>query len=114
MHELSITQQVLDIAVEKAKENGATAIKQIDLVIGALSSVIDDSVQFYFDILSRGTPAAGAKLNFRRVPLKVRCRRCAHEFAAAGEDWTCPQCREMDCQIIAGTEFYLESIEVEK
>jgi hydrogenase nickel incorporation protein HypA/HybF len=114
MHELSVTQQVLDIAVEKAKENKATAIKQIDLVIGDLSSVIDDSVQFYFDILSRGTLAEGAKLQFHRIPLKVRCRRCNHEFAAAGEDWTCPQCREMDCQIVAGNEFYLESIEVEQ
>ena len=113
MHELSVTQQVLNIAVEKAQENGAATIKQIDLVIGDLSSIVDESVQFYFDILSRGTPAEGAKLVFRRVPATVRCRRCTHEFTARGEDWTCPQCREMDCQIVTGNEFYLESIEVE-
>lgn len=113
MHELSVTQQILDIAVDKAKETGAAAVKQINLVVGDLSSVIDESVQFYFDFLSAGTLAEGAKLIFRRVPIKVRCRRCSREFTASGEDWTCPQCRQMDCQIIAGDEFYLESIEVE-
>ncbi len=113
MHELGITQQILDIALDKARENGAGAVKQIDLVIGDLSSVIDDSVQFYFDFLSKGTAAEGARLIFRRLPIKIRCRRCSREFEVAGEDWNCPQCRQMDCQIISGDEFYLESIEVE-
>jgi hydrogenase nickel incorporation protein HypA/HybF len=113
VHELSVTQQVLEITLEKARENGATAVKQINLVIGDMASVVDESVQFYFNFLGKGTLAEGARLVFRRVPITVRCRSCGNEFDVSGEEWTCPQCRKMDCQVIGGTEFYLESIEVE-
>ena len=113
MHELSITQSILDIAVSKAKETNAAAVTQINLVIGDMASVVDDSVQFYFDFLSKGTIAEGAQLTFKRIHIKIRCRRCSHEYIASGEDWKCPQCQEMDPEIIAGSEFYLDSIEVE-
>ncbi len=113
MHELSLTQQVLDIAIKKASEAGATTIKSINLVIGDMSSVVDDCVQFYFDLLSRDSIASGAQLSFQRVPMTVRCRYCRYEFNPAGEDWKCPQCQEWDVEIIAGKDFYLESIEVE-
>lgn len=113
MHELSLTQQVLDIAVNKAAEVGATTIKQINLVIGDMSNVMDDCVQFYFDFLSQDSPARGAQLSFQRIPLKVRCRRCNHLFAPTGEVWKCPQCQEWDVEIIEGNEFYLDTIEVE-
>ena len=113
MHELSITQQVLDTAVAKASEAGASAVKQINLVIGEMSSVVDDSVQFYFDFLSQDSIASGAQLSFQRIKTRVRCRRCGHEFNPAADNWACPQCREFDIEIVAGKEFYLESVEVE-
>ena len=113
MHELSITQQMLDMAVKKAEETGATTIKQINLVIGDMSNVMDDCVQFYFDFLSKDSLAQGAQLSFQRIPLKLRCRRCSCSFTPAGATWECPQCHEWDIEIITGNEFYLDSIEVE-
>lgn len=113
LHELSITQQILDIALKKAAEVNATTINQINLVIGDMSTVVDDCVQFYFEFLSRDSQAQGARLSFQRVPMKVRCRRCNLDFKPEGEIWKCPQCQEWDVEIIDGTQFYLESIEVE-
>ncbi len=113
MHELSVTQQILDIAVKEAVGVGATTIKQIDLVIGDMSNVMDDCVQFYFDFLSKDSMAQGAQLSFKRIPLKVRCHYCNHSFTPAGESWKCPQCQKWDIEVITGNEFYLDSIEVE-
>jgi hydrogenase nickel incorporation protein HypA/HybF len=113
MHELSITQQILDIAVNKASEAGAASVKRINLVIGDLSSVIDDSVQFYFDLLSKDSIAQGAQLSFKRIPFKVRCHCCGTSYTPEGEAWSCPQCREWNVEILAGNEFFLDSIEVE-
>ncbi len=113
MHELAVTQNVLDIAVQKAKESGACKITGIKLVIGEISSFVDDSVQFYFDILSRDTIASGASLKFERIPLQVRCRKCSQAFFPGLAAWVCPQCGECDAEVIAGRELYLDSIEVE-
>lgn len=113
MHELSITQSFLDIALEKAKAAQANKITRIQLTIGELSGVVDDCVRFYFDLLSEGTIAAKASLSFDRPPTKLRCRNCATTFSPDNLDWSCPNCKEQKVEIVSGRECYIESIEVE-
>lgn len=113
MHEMAITQEVLKLTLDEAHKADAQTVKQINLVIGDLSSIIDDSVQFYFDFLSQETIARGAKLIFRRIPLQVRCRRCMYVFTPKTDLWQCPKCQQHDVDIVSGKEFYLDSIEVE-
>ena len=113
MHELAITEEILRIAVEHAESAHARRVTDINIVIGGLSSVVDDSVQFYFDFSSPGTIAEGAQLHFRRVPARLRCRQCGQAFEPEGMDWSCPQCQSLGGDVIAGKEFFLDSIEVE-
>jgi len=113
MHELSITEDVLRIATQHAKQAQATRVTRINLVVGDLSSIVDDSVQFYFDFLSRGTIAEGARLHFCRIAPRLRCRLCATEFPMRDMDWTCPGCGAVGGDVVSGREFFLESIEVE-
>ncbi len=113
MHELSVTQSILDIALEKARESQASRIKRINLVVGELSSIVDDCVQFYFDFVSSDSIASGAALSFTRIPAQVRCRNCGLSFSPDKSSWSCPQCSKWDAEIIAGNEFYIDSIEVE-
>jgi hydrogenase nickel incorporation protein HypA/HybF len=113
MHEFSITQQVLDITLNKAKEANATRVNQIFLVIGEMSSVKDDSIQFYFSYLSENTIAQGANLSFRKIPIKVKCLHCGGSFTPTNESWICPHCLHEGVEVIEGKEFYIESIEVD-
>ena len=113
MHELAVTQRMLDIALEKAGAARATRVIKINLVIGEMASVVDDCVQFYFDFLSQDSIASGATLSFKRIPMQVRCRRCQHSFTPTQPPWSCPQCQQWDVEITGGQEFYLDSIEVE-
>ena len=112
MHELPVTQSILAIALEAAQGAGARRITAINLLIGDLSSVVDDSVQFYFDFLSPDTLAAGAKLHFRRIAARLRCRQCGLEFEPQSMEWHCPRCQALGGEVIAGKELYVESIEV--
>ena len=67
MHELAVTQSILDISLRHAKEAGAKQITGINLVIGEFASIVDNSVQFYWDLLAEGTLAQGAQLHFERI-----------------------------------------------
>ena len=60
MHELSVTEALLDLALKHARAAQAEAVTAVHVVIGQLSSVMDESVQFYWDMISAGTPAEGA------------------------------------------------------
>jgi hydrogenase nickel incorporation protein HypA/HybF len=113
MHELSVTQSLLEIALRHAEKAGAGRIVRLNLVIGKLASIVDDSVQFYWDIISRDTIAEGAELHFERVPGVLRCLGCGHTFPLNGRDYACPVCNETQVVAAGGDEFRLESIEVE-
>nr|MBC7246074.1 hydrogenase maturation nickel metallochaperone HypA [Chloroflexota bacterium] len=113
MHELSITQSVLNIVIDHAQRACARRVIAINLVIGELTGFVDDSIQFYFDMLSPGTIAAGATLHIRRILARLRCRACGEEFMLKGSNWLCPKCLTSGGEILAGREFLIESIEVE-
>jgi hydrogenase nickel incorporation protein HypA/HybF len=113
MHELAITEEILRIAVEHAERASAKRITDISLVVGDLSSVVDDSVQFYFDFLNPGTLAEGAQLHFTRIKARLKCRKCGQEFEPEGMDWHCPNCDAIGGDIVAGKEFFLDNIQVE-
>ena len=113
MHELSAAESILEISLRHAQQARATKVTDIYLIIGQLSSIIDDSVQFYWDIIAKGTPAEEARLHFNRIPAKFLCLDCGHTYAHAGDTLACPQCRGTRVKIIAGDEFHLESIAIE-
>lgn len=113
MHELSVTQSILDIALAHARRAGANRILRIHLTVGELSGIVSDSVQFYFDFVSRDTPADGAELTFRRVPALFRCKACQAEYEPDGARWACPECGEVQPEVVGGRELSVHSIEVE-
>lgn len=113
MHELAVTESILEIALRHAEKAGAARITNLYLVIGELSTIVDDSVQFYWDIISEGTKAEGALLHFERIPAEMQCRQCGQDYLLAS-NLTCPQCDSADVQVVTGGEFFLESLEIEE
>lgn len=113
MHELAVTQSILDICTRHAKGSGAARVTDINLVIGQFSSIVDDSVQFYWDIVADGTIAEGAVLHFNRVPGEMTCGSCGHVFQPTDKDFLCPACGSAFVRITKGDEFRVESIDIE-
>ncbi len=113
MHEYAVTQSMLKIALDEAKRVNASKILEIRLVIGDLSTILDDSVQMYFDIMSEGTPAEGAKLVFKRVQAEFKCRECGEVFVKPPKGFDCPKCGGLGMPTEKGREFYIESLEIE-
>jgi len=114
VHELAVTQNILDIVLSEAKAAQASRITKISLVIGELSGVVSDCVLFYFDFLKKGNAAEKATIDFRLVPAELRCRDCLTNFNPKDSAWICPNCRNTSLEVISGRECYVESIEVEQ
>ena len=113
MHEQSIVEALLALALENAEKAKASKIIRINLVVGELSGVVEESVNFYFSFLSKDTIAANASLSFTRTPARLHCRNCNTDFIAENLDFRCPNCKEPQVEIIGGRELYIESLEVE-
>lgn len=113
MHELPISENILKIALQHANKVNAKNITDIYLVIGQLSSFIDESIEFYWKIISENTIAEGAELHFERIAAKFRCRDCSKSFSLNETEYICPHCDSLSIEIMQGREFYLDSIKVE-
>ncbi len=112
MHEMSVTESMLAVVLKHAQRNRASRVTRINMVLGEFSTVMPESVQFYFDIIGKDTIAEGAELDFRRTKLIARCERCGEEFEVVEFDFTCPECKGDKTEIISGREFQVESIEI--
>jgi hydrogenase nickel incorporation protein HypA/HybF len=113
MHEMAVTQSILKICLDHAEKAGAARITAINIKLGQLSSLVDDSISFYWELIAKDTIAEKAELRFTRVPARVACLDCAHEFALPKDDYACPKCRSERFRVTAGDEMTVESIEVE-
>jgi len=114
MHELAVTESLLNTACDYAEKNQADRVICLNIIIGKLSGIIDESVQFYWDIISKETLCSNATLNFEKKPARISCQACQNNFDLDDELTPCPQCGSMHLKILSGDEFLLDSIEIEK
>ncbi len=114
MHELAVTQNIVDIALDAARDAGAPHIRLIRVSVGALTGIAPDSVNFYFEFLSRDTPAAGANLELIVIPARATCGACGVAFDITPPlDGCCPLCGGAPAQVVGGNELLVMSIEVD-
>jgi len=113
MHELSVTQSLLDLSTRHAQKARARRVTRLNLVIGTLSSFVDDSIQFYWDIISRGTVCEGSQLKFHRIPAEMVCLNCSRSYRLDCELMPCPDCHSAEVKITSGDDFRLDSIDIE-
>jgi hydrogenase nickel incorporation protein HypA/HybF len=113
MHELAVTENILEIITRHAQEARAKRVTDIHLVIGSLASIVDDSVQFYWDILSKETICEGAVLHFNRVEAVIHCMDCGNSYTIQNGLTPCLKCGSIRTKVIAGDEFKVDSFDIE-
>ena len=108
MHELAITQGVVDTITDRL---GDRRVLRVRLAIGKLSGVLPDSVRFCFDVVTSGTTLDGAGLDIEEPGGRARCRDCGAEFACDDPILLCG-CGSADVEVLAGTELLIRAVEV--
>lgn len=114
MHELAVTQSILEYSLKEAKARNAAKIKAIRLRMGPFTGLYPECIQMYLDVLAEGTIAEGAKIEAEVLPLKVLCRDCGAESEITRRSIACPHCGSLRLKILSGKEFMIYSLEVEE
>lgn len=110
MHELSLTQNILEHALKNA---GEKRILRVNLLIGQFSDEREESIQFYWNDLAKDTLAQDAELCFQPEDAQMKCLACGMIFHPEDETSLCPHCSSHRLQLLRGDNVRLESIDVE-
>ncbi|NMO02802.1 hydrogenase maturation nickel metallochaperone HypA [Gordonia sp. TBRC 11910] len=108
MHEMAITQSVVDSVCEHA---AGRQVHSVRVQVGNLCAVVPDSMQFCFELITEGTVAAGAELIIDQPPGRAHCRDCGVDFALTDLILLCP-CGSADVEVVSGRELRIMSMEV--
>jgi hydrogenase nickel incorporation protein HypA/HybF len=108
VHELGITQQIVEIALERA---GAGRVTRVVVEIGKLSAVLPDAVRFCFELCCEGTPLEGARLEILEPPGRARCRACQGEVVLDRPFGRCG-CGSSDLDWISGEQLLIRELTV--
>jgi hydrogenase nickel incorporation protein HypA/HybF len=110
MHEMSITQGIIDICEKYAS---GRRVRSLDVEIGELSNVVTEAVEFCFDACSRGTLLEGARLSIHRISGTGHCRQCNTETSLPEIFAACQNCGGFQITILTGEEMRVREIEVD-
>jgi hydrogenase nickel incorporation protein HypA/HybF len=114
MHELSIVSSIVETVTESLSAYPGARVQEVRLRVGALSSVVEDSLQFCYGIATEGTALAGSRLAVNMLPVTVHCAACGRDGALESlQSFCCPHCGEPATDVRQGRELEIESIEIE-
>ena len=113
MHELTLSQRIVDLVVECARKEGVHEVTRITLEVGMAAGVEPDALRFCFDVVTADTLAQGAELAIETIALHARCRDCACEFEPAGLVSSCPRCGSYAPSLLRGRELRVKSFDGE-
>jgi hydrogenase nickel incorporation protein HypA/HybF len=111
MHELSIAEGVVDVALRHAR---GRRVAVVGLTVGHLRQVVPSALEFAFELVAKGTPLEGAELRMEEVPAAGRCRSCGMDTPLPELPLICRGCGSWDVEITRGEELLVDSLELEE
>ena len=115
MHELSIVASIVDTVTESAAAYKGARVVEGRRRVGALASVVEDSLQFCYGIATEGTALEGSRLVVNVLPVVMHCVPCGADVELEGvQSFRCPKCGEPCFDLRQGRELEIEAIEIDE
>lgn len=110
---MGICDGIVTASLEAAARENASRINSIDVIIGVLTEVQEDALQFAFSVVTKDSIAEGSTLNVTMVPARSVCGECSAEFGHGRFDAKCPECGSYVCTLVTGRELKIDSIDID-
>lgn len=115
MHELAIAVSLAETLIKYMKEN-SVRVTAAHLCAGPFSGIDPEALQFAWEPAVANFPGCGLEkclLKIRTAKVKHHCRSCGGRFEFDNWQIKCPSCGGETLRRESGSEFILESAEVE-
>ncbi len=113
MHEMSLTESIVEIALEEARKQGARRVTRVFLDVGVLSLAEPEALEFCFSAVASGTAAEGARLEIARIAGAGWCLDCEKTVPLVERFGACPECGRFHVQMTAGDELKIREMEID-
>jgi len=113
MHELSIADSIIKTVTAEATKHRAIEISAVGLRIGQLTDVVENSLRFGLEVLSKGTIMEQTEIKIESVPPTGHCVSCARDIEVRKFIFVCPECGGRQIELISGNELDIAYIELE-
>lgn len=113
MHELWLCQSILEIIKQKANATPCTRIKRIVLEIGQLAAIEKNALIFSFKVITEGTIAENAELDFIDIPGEALCESCQKRSPLQQYYDACQVCGSYALKVVQGEELRVKSMVIE-
>ena len=112
MHELSLAENILEIAESYRREHDFTRCNSIVLRLGLLSAVDEETLRFAFETLSEGGLYAQTVLEVERTYPKATCS-CGRSFEVRDFCYVCPDCGSAAAELTGRDDLNIVQLEVD-
>lgn len=112
MHEMSLAEGIRDIVLAQARAHGFARVKVLRLEVGRFAGVEKPALEFAFDVVMRGSPAEGARLEMIDLPGRALCYDCMKTVDIADRFAPCPLCGGGKLIPEGGDEMRIKDMEV--
>jgi hydrogenase nickel incorporation protein HypA/HybF len=111
MHEFSIINNIVDIAIVSADQNGLKDVTCVEIEVGKASGIEPSAMEFAWESARKNTILENARLVMHFIPLCLQCRTCGMQYEPEEIYQPCPKCGEINARMISGKELRVVAIE---
>lgn len=112
MHEMSLAEGIRSVIEDQARAHGFARVMVVRLEIGRFAGVEKPALDFAFDVVMRGSPAEGARLEMIDLPGRALCFDCEKTVEIADRLAPCPLCGGGRLMPDGGDEMRIKDMEV--
>ncbi|MCQ2056566.1 MAG: hydrogenase maturation nickel metallochaperone HypA [archaeon] len=112
---------LISAIIKKLEEYSVEAVEEVTLVIGDLTNLGEEQMEFAYEIMTRETKLEGSKLTIEHEKINVRCKSCGYSGGVEEikSDCTChsvpilscPKCKG-DVIVTAGQSCMVKNIRI--
>jgi len=113
LHELGITQSIVEIAERTARAQQADKVLSVTVEVGSLSGVVPEALEFCFEACSKETMLEGSQLLIEKVAARAKCCACTREFPLEELLACCPDCDSAASELLSGEELRIKEMEID-